>query len=101
MNIVAAFFDEIWVESILIFSWLVFQRYLFLCCQICLLCYGKISSGDLMRTNFTIAYIQESFSTLCSAKFTFSCWVRGLCFCGGKKTRVHYVCLVLLVHVGR
>ena len=29
-------------ESILIFSRLVFQRHLFLCCQICLLCYGKM-----------------------------------------------------------
>ena len=28
-------------ESILIFSRLVFQRHLFLCCQICLLCYEK------------------------------------------------------------
>ena len=27
--------------------------------------------------------------------------VRGFCFNGGKKTRVHYVCLVLIVQVGR
>ena len=31
----------------------------------------------------------------------FSCCVGGLCFCGGRKTRVHYVCLVLIVRVGR
>ena len=55
------------------------------------------SSGDLTRINFTIAYIQYSLSNLCSAKLTFSCSVRGLGFCGGKKTQVHYVCLVLIV----
>ena len=51
MNIMAAFFDKInclsmrigpLAESILIFSRLVFQRHLFLCCQICLLCYEKM-----------------------------------------------------------
>ena len=39
------------------------------------------SSGNLMRIVFTIE--------------------GGLCFCGGRKTRVHYVCLVLIVRVCR
>ena len=30
-------------------------------------------------------------------KIKFSYCAGGLCFCGGKKTRVHYVCLVLIV----
>ena len=59
------------------------------------------SSGDLMRIKFTIAYIQYSLSNLCSAKLTVSCCVRGLCVCGGNKIIVHYVCLVLIVEVGR
>ena len=31
---------------------------------------GRHSSGDLMRINFTIAYIQYSLSNLCSAKLS-------------------------------
>ena len=31
----------------------------------------------------------------------FSYCAGGLCFCGGKKTRVHYLCLVLIVRVSR
>ena len=31
----------------------------------------------------------------------FSCCVGGLCFCGGRKTRVHCVCLALIVRVSR
>ena len=39
---------------------------------------------------------------LCSRELTeHSCCVGGLCFCGGKKTQVHYVCSVLIVRVGR
>ena len=41
-------------ESILIFSWLVFQRHLFLCCQICLLCYGKYFKLNAAKKFFDI-----------------------------------------------
>ena len=38
------------------------------------------SSGDLMRINFTIAYIQYNLSNLCSAKLTVYLLRRGVLF---------------------
>ena len=35
-------------------------------------------------------------SNLCSAKLSLVIAQEPLCFCGGKKTRVHYVCLVFV-----
>ena len=46
-------------ESILIFSRLVFQRHLFLCCQICLLCYGKIFKLNAAKKFFDILSSSE------------------------------------------
>ena len=39
--------------------------------------------------------------TRLNGKLDFTHCIRGFCFCGGKKTRVRYVCLVLIVQVGR
>ena len=59
------------------------------------------SSGDLMRIDlYHGLYIQYDL-IYAVRNLTVSCCAGGLCFCGGRKTRVHYVCSVLIARVGR
>ena len=59
------------------------------------------SSGDLNRTDLYHGFYIQYDLIYAVRNLTVSCCVGGLCFCGGRKTRVHYVCSVLIVRVGR